>query len=99
MTKSPNLVAPSRYLDAPARAGECGVICAETDELAEGLKLASGLTGLRRMNGVRGAPPSIIANHTKRIMWMPGTRGNMGRLCRSECLRRLLSRIDERCLQ
>ncbi len=50
---------PSVYFAQPHALASVSVICAETDELAEGLKLAGDLTALRRINGERGAPPTI----------------------------------------
>jgi luciferase family oxidoreductase group 1 len=50
---------PSAYLAHPHAIVSVGVICAETYELAEGLKLAADLTSLRRQKGERGAPPTI----------------------------------------
>lgn len=50
---------PSTYLSHPYAIVSVSVICAETDELAEGLKLAGDLTALRRQRGERGAPPTV----------------------------------------
>ncbi len=50
---------PSVHLDRPYALVSVSVICAETDEVAEGLKLAADLTTLRRHKGERGAPPTV----------------------------------------
>ena len=50
---------PSPYLAQPHAIVSVGVICAETEELAKGLKLAGDLTNLRRQKGERGAPPTV----------------------------------------
>ncbi|MFN8495595.1 MAG: LLM class flavin-dependent oxidoreductase [Caldilineaceae bacterium] len=50
---------PSVHLERPYALVSVAVICAETDELAEDLKLAADLTTLRRHKGERGAPPTV----------------------------------------
>jgi luciferase family oxidoreductase group 1 len=50
---------PSAHLRQPYALASVAVICAESDEVAEGLKLASDVTTLRRQNGVRGNPPTV----------------------------------------
>ena len=49
----------SAHLARPYAMASVAVICAESQEEAEGLKLAGDLTTLRRQNGHRGAPPSV----------------------------------------
>ena len=50
---------PSPHFARPHAILTVGVICAETDEEAEGLARASQLTALRRLNGVRGGFASV----------------------------------------
>lgn len=53
------LFQPSAQRSSPYAMASVSVICAESDELAEGLKLAGELAMLRRINGERGAPPTV----------------------------------------
>jgi luciferase family oxidoreductase group 1 len=50
---------PSAQLAHPYAIASISVICAETDELAEDLRLVSELTAVRRLKGERLPPPSI----------------------------------------
>lgn len=50
---------PSPHFPHPHAILTVGVICAESDEEAEGLARASQLTALRRLNGVRGGFASV----------------------------------------
>lgn len=50
---------PSAHLAEPRALVSVSVICAESAELAEGLKLAHDLASVRRQKGERGAPPSV----------------------------------------
>lgn len=49
---------PSPHLAKPYAFASISVICAESDEVAEELKLVSDLAMVRRLKGERGAPPT-----------------------------------------
>lgn len=50
---------PSKTFPYSYALASVSVICADTDEIAEGLKLVSDLSTLRRMNAQRGGPPTM----------------------------------------
>jgi alkanesulfonate monooxygenase SsuD/methylene tetrahydromethanopterin reductase-like flavin-dependent oxidoreductase (luciferase family) len=50
---------PSPHLAAPYALASVAVICAENNEIAEGLKLTGDLAMVHRMKGERGAPPTL----------------------------------------
>jgi luciferase family oxidoreductase group 1 len=50
---------PSAHLARPYALASVSVICTESQEVAEGLKLVGDLANLRRQKGERGAPPTV----------------------------------------